>query len=384
MDFGLEEGVEGFREEVRVFMVEHLTPEVRWRTYSSGTMHDWEFHHALGEKGWIALSWPVEYGGGGRSPMESAIFFEEANYAGAPLYGMNTTTGSARAVLHCGSDELKQKVIPEVLAGRIIIALGLSEPDSGSDVAAAKTAAVQDGSVWVINGQKVFTSTVEECAYIFLLTRTDPDVDDHQGLTVFLVPTDTPGIEVTPIYTLGERTNMTYYSDVVVEDRWRVGEVNQGWEVLTTALAFERGGHGFHGHMMSILDQTLDHFSRPEVADRAPARLATEIGRFSADVEVARLLDHRTAWIHSQNRRPGVEGSMAKLFASEHYTSYCATLLDLMGPDGLLQPGEADAPGGGWMEFAHRYATPTTVYGGASEVQRSIVAERGLALPRSR
>ena len=383
MEFSLDHDLEGFRQEIREFMAEHLTEEVRWRTYTSGTMHDWEFHRALAARGWIALSWPVEYGGLGRSPLESLVFFEEANYARAPLYGMNTTTGSARAVLYCGSDELRRKVIPEVLAGNVIIALGLSEPDSGSDLAAAKTRAVRDGSAWVINGQKVFTSTVEECAYIFLLVRTNTAVDKHRGLTVFLVPTDTPGIEIAPIYTLAERTNMTYYADVVVEDRWRVGEVDQGWDVVMTALSYERGGHGFHGHMFSLLEHAVDHFASVGL-EEAPARTLAELGRFAADSEVARLLDHRTAWIHDQGRRPGAEGSMAKLFATEHYSAFAATLLDLLGPAGLLQPGEAGAPGDGWMEFAHRYATPTTVYGGASEVQRSIVAERGLSLPRSR
>ena len=145
------------------------------------------------------------------------------------------------------------------------------------------------------------------------------------------MPTDTPGIEITPIYTLGERTNMTYYADVVVEDRWRVGEVNQGWEVLMTAL----GLRARRPRLPRPHDVASSTSPGPFRVGRPGGRLPpgpSEIGRFSADVEVARLLDHRTAWIHSQNRRPGVEGSMAKLFASEHYTSYCATLLDLMGP----------------------------------------------------
>ena len=383
MDFELSEPVEAFRKDVRAFMEAHVTEEVLAGVRRTGTMHDWGVHRGLAERGWIALSWPVEYGGLGRDPLETAIFFEEANYAHAPLYGMNTTMVAARAILHSASEELKHEVLPKVLGGEVIICLGLSEPDSGSDVAAARTRAVRDGEQWVVNGQKVFTSTAEECAYVFLLTRSDPDVPKHEGLTVFLVPMDTPGIEIAPIDTLGERTNMTYYRDVVVDDRWRVGGVNKGWDVMTAALTFERGGHGFHGHMIRLLERAVDALAALP-PDELPARAALEVGRFAALVEAARLLDHRTSWLAARGAMAAVEGSMAKLFASEHYTRFCATLLDLLGPAGLLQAGELGAPDGGALEYAHRFATPTTVYGGASEVQRSIIAERGLGLPRSR
>jgi len=274
---------------------------------ATGTMHNWDLHRALAAKGWIALSWPKEYGGLGRDPLETAMFFEEANYAHAPLYGMNTTMVAARATLHAGSEEVKQAILPKVLDGEIIICLGFSEPDSGSDLAAAKTRAVRDGDQWVVNGQKVFTSTAEECAYVFLLTRTNIEAPKHKGLTVFMVPMDTPGIEIAPIDTLGERTNMTFYNDVRVDDRWRVGDVDRGWDVMTAALSFERGGHGFHGHMIRLLEETTAVLAAKE--DR-PARAAEELGRFAAEVEVARLLDHRTSWIAAQGRMTGVEGSM--------------------------------------------------------------------------
>ena len=383
MDFALTPEAEAFRAEVRAFMSDHVTEGVLIPAHETGTHHNWALHRALAAKGWIALSWPVEYGGLGRDPFETAVFFEEANLAFAPLYGMNTTVVASRAVLHAGSEALKREVIPKVVAGEIIMCLGFSEPDSGSDVASAKTRAVRDGEQWVINGQKVFTSTAEECAYVLLLTRTNVDVPKHQGLTVFLVPMDTDGIEIAPIMTLGERTNMTYYRDVRVDDRWRVGDVDRGWDVMTAALSFERGGHGFHGHMIRLLDQTLGILGERD-PDEMPSRAGEEIGRFAALVEVAELLDQRTSWIAARDQIPGVEGSMAKLFATERYTEMCATALDLLGPEGLLQPGEPDAPGGGVLEYAHRFATPTTVYGGSSEVQRSIIAERGLGLPRSR
>ncbi|HLY81601.1 MAG TPA: acyl-CoA dehydrogenase family protein [Acidimicrobiales bacterium] len=383
MDFELDKATGAFRAEVRSFMRTHVTEDVLKQAHETGTMHNWDLHRALAARGWIALSWPVEYGGLGRDPVESAVFFEEANYAAAPLYGMNTTMVAARALLRSASEELKQAIIPKVLAGEIIICLGFSEPDSGSDVAAAKTRAVRDGGQWMVNGQKVFTSTAEECAYVFLLTRTNVDVAKHQGLTTFLVPMNSEGIEIAPIHTLGERTNMTFYRDVRVDDAWRVGEVDRGWDVMTGALSFERGGHGFHGHMIRVLEQATAALAPRSGAGRS-SRAAEELGRFAAEVEVCRLLDHRTAWLAAQGGLAGVEGSMAKLYSSERYTAFCATALDLLGPEGLLQNGDDGAPAGGALEYAHRFATPTTVYGGSSEVQRSIIAERGLGLPRSR
>jgi alkylation response protein AidB-like acyl-CoA dehydrogenase len=318
--------------------------------------------------------------------MEAALFYEEANRALAPLYGLNTTMVAARAVLTFGSDALRADIVPRVMRGDIIMCLGFSEPDSGSDVASARTRAERDGEVWVVNGQKVFTSTAEESAYVLLLVRTDPDVPKHQGLTVLLVPMDTPGIEIAPIWTLGERTNMTYYRDVVVPDAYRVGAVNGGWEVMTRALSYERGGHGFQGHLIRLLEDVLEALDNLAAAgvDLRDDRCDDALGRFATEVEVARLLDYRTAWMSTAGHQPSVEGSMAKLYASEAFTQGCSRFMDLLGPYGLLPRGAPGAPVGGAIEYAHRFATPTTVYGGASEVQRSIIAERALGLPRSR
>ncbi len=215
MDFSITDDEGKFQDEVRGFMDRYVTEAVLDRCHRTGTMHDWTLHRALGAQGWLGLSWPAEVGGQARSPMEAALFYEEANRGLAPLYGLNTTMVAARAVLACGADHLRAEVIPRVLRGEIIICLGFSEPDSGSDVAAARTRARRDGDVWIVNGQKVFTSVAEEAEYVLLLVRTDPAVPKHQGLTVLLVPMSSEGIEITPIMTLGERTNMTYYRDVV-------------------------------------------------------------------------------------------------------------------------------------------------------------------------
>jgi alkylation response protein AidB-like acyl-CoA dehydrogenase len=376
-----------FRESVRDFMGKTITQEMLDETHGSGTMHDWGFYQALAEQGWIGLSWPKEFGGQGRTPLEAAIFFEEANRALAPLYGMNTSMVAARAVLAFAKDELAEKIVTQVLKGEIVICLGYSEPDSGSDVANARTTAVRDGDSWIVNGQKVFTSSAEVASYVMLLTRTDTEVAKHQGLTVFLVPMDTPGIEIAPIMTLGERTNMTFYRDVLVPDAMRIGEVNGGWEVMTRSLSFERGGHGFQGHLIRLLDdvmESIDQLRTNQGIDIRDDRCHELLGRFATAIEVARLLDYRTALLSSTEHQVAIEGSMAKLFGSETFTKACSDFMDLLGPFGLLQEGEAGSLVNGAVEYAHRFATPTTVYGGVSEVQKSIIAEGGLGLPRSR
>ena len=213
MDFRLGERSDAFRDEVRAFLGEHFSPEMVERAHDTGTSHNWEFHRALGAQGWIAASWPEEYGGQGRDPMEMTALRDELRLAGVPTDGLGQTIMIARTLRAVGTEEQKQQFIPPALAGEIIFALGYTEPDSGSDVAAAKTRAVRDGDEWVIDGQKMFTTLAHEATYVFLLTRTNPDVPKHQGLTMFLVPLDSPGVEIHPVHTMGgERTNATFYT----------------------------------------------------------------------------------------------------------------------------------------------------------------------------
>ena len=258
IDFRLGERSDAFRDEVRAFLGEHFSPEMVERAHDTGTSHNWEFHRALGAQGWIAASWPEEYGGQGRDPMEMTALRDELRLAGVPTDGLGQTIMIARTLRAVGTEEQKQQFIPPALAGEIIFALGYTEPDSGSDVAAAKTRAVRDGDEWVIDGQKMFTTLAHEATYVFLLTRTDPDVPKHQGLTMFLVPLDSPGVEIHPVHTMGgERTNATFYTGVRVPDSLRVGEVNGGWDVMTVALTFERGGFAL-SEADRVWQQTVD------------------------------------------------------------------------------------------------------------------------------
>lgn len=369
LDFSLGADTEAFRDEVRAFIAEHLSDEIVERAHATGTMHDWGLHRALVDAGYLAAGWPAEVGGGGRSALDVTTLQQELFAAGAPVDGMGIASMVAATLLLEGNEWQKAEVLPRILRGEILPCLGYSEPDAGSDVAAVASKAVRDGDEWVIDGQKMFTTMAHEAAYVFFLARTSPDKPKHKGMTMFLVPTDAEGVSVTPVHTLGgERTNITWYDGVRVPDSHRVGEVDAGWSVMHAALVYERNGAnwGEPHHLLELAAERLDHDD--------PA-VAAALGRHAARDEVGRLLLYRSAWLAARGALPLVEGSMSKLFQSEWFTEMASELLDLAGPDGTTE----------WhLEHAFRHSTVTTIYGGSSEVQRGIIAERGLGLPRGR
>jgi alkylation response protein AidB-like acyl-CoA dehydrogenase len=388
MDFRLGEKSEAVRLEARAFLEEALTPEVRAMMEETGVHHSWEFHRKLVERGWLAPGWPKEFGGQGRDPLEVLAFAEELQRAEAPTYGVGTTTMIAGVIRHLGTEEQKQLILPPALRGEIIIVLGFTEPESGSDVAAAQTRAVRDGDQWIINGQKMFTTNAQEADYAFMLTRTNPDVPKHQGLTTFLVPLKQPGVEIRPVRTIsGERTNLTFYTDVRVDDSLRIGEVDGGWETMAVGLTLERAGA--HGGGSVALLAAMEHWAATATDDDGRPRaedpsVRARLGRAAAENEVTSLLSRRSAWIQSVGGLPGVEGSMAKLFYSEALTRQGADFMNMIGPDGLRSRGDATAVEDGAAEYALRFALGATTYGGTSEIQRNIIAQRGLGLPRAR
>jgi alkylation response protein AidB-like acyl-CoA dehydrogenase len=386
MDFHLGEGSDALRDEARRFLDAHLTEDVRERMHATGVHHDWDFHRARVEHGMLAPGWPEEYGGQGRDTLEVLAMAEEFQTAGAPTYGGSTTLMVANVIRHIGTEEQKRLILPQALRGEIIIVLGFTEPEAGSDVAAAQTRAVRDGDEWVINGQKMFTTNAQEADYVFLLTRTNPDVAKHKGLTTFLVSLRQPGVEIQPVSTVsGERTNLTFYNDVRVDDSLRIGEIDGGWEVMTVGLTFERSlpQGGDSRRLLRAMQQwaltSTGEDGRPRSEDRG---VLARLGRAAAEIEVSTLLARRCAWVQSSGTLPGVEGSMAKLFATEALTRQSADFMDMLGPDGIRSEGDATAVAGGIAEHSYRYALGTTTYGGTSEIQRNIIAQRGLGLPR--
>jgi alkylation response protein AidB-like acyl-CoA dehydrogenase len=387
MDCDLGDDIDVLRSQVRKFLAEHVTDELLERVHRTGTWHDPEFARALGERGWIAPGWPREEGGEGRGWLEQMVLREEIDRADAPISGLSVTMLVANTIRLWGSEDLKAALLPRVVRGEVVMVLGYSEAGSGSDVAAARTSAVRDGEGWVINGEKMFTTHAQVADYVFLLTRTDPAGRKRRNLTMFLVPMDTPGVSVSEVKTLGgERTNITVYSDVRVPDSARVGEVDGAWAVLSSALMFERAST-WAPALDRLVDAALEATSerRPDGGRRFrdPSQRG-RIARAAADAEASRLLALRSGWVAAQGEATMSEGPMAKLFSTEAYTRHAADLLDLVGPDGLRSSGHEVPRGAGVIEHAFRHSQVTTIYGGTSEIQRSIIAERGLGLPRSR
>lgn len=387
MNFDLGDDIDLLRTQVRKFLAEHVTDEMLARVHRTGTWHDPDFARALGERGWIAPGWPREEGGEGRSWLEQMVLREEIDRADAPISGLSVTMLVANTIRLWGTDELKATLLPRVVRGEVVMVLGYSEAGSGSDVAAARTSAVRDGDQWVINGEKMFTTHAQVADYVFLLTRTDPGGRKRKNLTMFLVPMDAPGVSVSEVKTLGgERTNITAYQDVRVSDSARVGEVDGAWAVLSSALMFERAST-WAPALDRLVDAALEATS--EVQPDGSRRFADpsqrgRIARAAAAAEASRLLALRAGWVAAQGEATMSEGPMAKLFSTEAYTRHAADLLDLAGPVGLRSSGHEVPRGAGVIEHAFRHSQVTTIYGGTSEIQRSIIAERGLGLPRSR
>jgi len=331
---------------------------------------------------------PEAQGGGGRDPEELAGLFAELELSGAPYDGLSNVVMVSSVLAHVGNDMVKREVLPRLLSGEALVCLGYSEPDSGSDVAAARTRAVREGDGWRIDGQKMFTSVAEEADWIFLLTRTSSDGPKHAGLTFFLVPMDTPGITLQEVRTLpGKRVNITFLDGVRVGDEWRVGDVDSGWQVMLVALSFERGLAGGVRDGERLLAVLADVARRPSAQDGR--RLLDDpvfrerLVRLAIDNEVADLLAGRAAWVAASGRLPGTEGAAARLFASESFTRAASWAIDAAGPDGVVRAAERAGRVDGFFEYCYRFAPGTTLAGGTTEIQRNLIAQRGLGLPRS-
>ncbi len=387
MDFRLGEKSELFRKEVRAFLDEVVTPEVLERCHRTGVNHDTGYSHAVAEKGWLALGWPVEHGGQGKDPIEVLAYAEETQRRNAPVYGISTTMMVANVINAVGTDQQKAEILPRAFAADIVIALGFTEPENGSDAAAAATKAVPDGLGWRITGSKMFTTNAHIADYVFMLARTNSEASKHQGLTTFLVPMKQDGVEVRAVHTMsGERTNVTFYNDVYVEDSWRIGEVDGGWRVMNVAFASEHAA-SFSGEQARLLD-ALTTWAR-EARDSAGCpksedpEVSEQLGRSATELEVSRLLARRSAWYKATgNRELHARGPMSKLFSTERLQQQADATLQLVGPDALRAWGDPTAVEGGTIEHMVRHAKGTTIYAGTSEIQRNIIAQHALGLPR--
>ncbi len=372
-----------FLDQTRAFITEHVTDEVRQRDREFGENFDEQVHLALGEAGYLESNWKLE-SEGGFSPVRRRIFDLEIGRAHTPWYHWGTTSVVARLVVQFGAPELANLVLPGVLSGDIRLCLGYTEPEGGSDVATCKTRAVRDGDTWIINGSKMFTSNAQNAKYVFLLTNTDAAGPKHKNLTMFLVPLDSPGIEIQGIRTLdGDRTNIVYYSDVRVDDLYRIGEVNGGWTVMRSALDSEHGIVDPENHGLQHISAMSAHGSlMAEAVDKAASIVA------EADADGRRLLDDESvkyrlgrsfARMEAALSTPGMFGRVA---IAQTMRDISPDLMDMLGAVSALPTDTSGSADGGAVEYLFRHALPTGIYGGSLEVFRNMIAQHALNLGR--
>lgn len=384
--FGCGKAAEEFAAEARRFFEENLTPELKAHAHHSVDGFHPEFNRKLAQAGLLYPHWPKEYGGQDRTPYEMAALAEVFEEFGWERITAPITNQVAQVVMQFGSDALKQETLPSFGSGEALACLGFSEPNSGSDVFACETRAVRDGDDWIINGQKIFTTAANLADFALLLTRTDPNLPKHAGLTVFLVPLKAQGVEIQAVHTLqDERTNITYYSDVRIPDRYRIGEVNGGIKVMAATLELEHGGGNQYrlnyanmfNHALHWAQQTQRNGRR--LIEQPDIRM--RLARIAVHATLAECLVYRAIWAANE-RIPNraAFGPMAKLFSTEFYQRDACELMDLAAPDSLF-PSRF---GLGHVEISYRQSIGMTIYGGTSEVHRSLIAEQALGMPRSR
>lgn len=386
MDFDYTAEQQRLRAEFRERLEAVMTPERRAAV--SGLMEGGaamtECRRALGEAGLLGVAWPVEYGGRGLTALEQYIFSEEARRVHAPL-PMITLNTVGPTLIQYGTEEQKQKFLPAILKGTIDFAIGYSEPGAGSDLASLRTTAVRDGDEFVINGSKMFTSGAEFADYIWLAARTDPDAKKHKGITVFIVPTDSPGFSWKPLHTMpGVSTYYTFYDDVRVPESAIVLGENQGWKLVTNQLNLERAALGNLGALEPLFAKTVEWarttpLDDGRVIDQPWVQQA--LARVEAQVAAYRLLNLRVNSNMSSGALGMGEASAAKVFGTELTQQVARELLDVVGQAGTRKG--SDAPLKGELESAYRLAVINTFGGGANELQRDIIAMAGLGMPRA-
>ena len=344
------------------------------------------FMRMLGEKGLLGISWPKEYGGLERSLIDQYIFSEEMGRHS--LYANGTAVNMvAPTIMRAGTDEQKAEWLPKMMKGDVECSLGYTEPGAGTDLASLETRAVLDGDDYVINGQKMYTSGAHYSSHIWLLARTDPDAPKHRGLSVFLVPMDALGITVRPLWRMdGGRTNEVFFENVHVPRINLIGEKDRGWYVVAMALDFERVSiGGRYSGLLKRLNKLVAYANETEVDGKplsADPTVRNRLADLGMKLEVVRLFSYRTAWMIESGVVPNYESSAQKIIATDLIQEVADFGVELLGLHGQLTKESPHALLDGEMEQAYRSGIFLRFGAGANEVQRDIIARRGLGMPR--
>ncbi len=378
-----------FRTVVREFIDEH-GPSARgdggdfdggWSREARERMKGWR--DAIVERGWVAPAWPAEYGGAGMSPREQFILNEEFAENGLTNVGGFGVMMLGPTLMVHGTEEQKAEILPKILAGEVVWCQGWSEPSSGSDLASLQTRAVRDGDEYVLNGQKIWTSGAQHADKMYMLARTDPDAPKHRGISLLMLNMRQSGVEVRPLTNMANSQgfNEVFFEDVRVPVKDRVGEENRGWYVGMTLTDFERSGIGNAVGTQRRLEALLRRSKeRDDVSRTSTWRLAFVDRWLEADI--ARLFSYVNISIQDRGMVPNHEASMSKLFTSELGQRIAGTELKLFGLYGTMWDAEREEGNRGRAAGGYLSAVSSTIAGGTSEIQRNIIATRGLQLPR--
>ncbi len=382
---------ERLRARLREYFAGLMTPERRaglarsGGDYGDGSAYK-EVIRQLGRDGWLALSWPAEYGGQDGSMLDQLIFTDEAAIAGVPVPFLTINTVGP-TIMRFGTPDQKKRFLPPIAAGELHFSIGYSEPGAGTDLAALRTRAVRDGDTYVISGQKMWTSLIEYADYVWLACRTDPDARLHKGLSIIIVPTDAAGFSWTPVRTVaGLTTSATYYSDIRVPVSNLVGDENKGWPLITNQLNHERVALTSAAPLQAALAAVTDWAASVKLADGRRVIdqewVQLSLARVHAKAEVLKLMNWRIA---AAAGSPGpAAASATKVYGTELTIEACRLLLEILGASAEVRDGSPGAVLAGRVERMQRSALILTFGGGTNEVQRDIIGAAALGLPFSR
>lgn len=379
MEFEFSDEIRALRAQMRELIAETVTTESIREARESGTNICRPLYEAMGEAGLIGRAVP---GVGDGGPLELFAITNEMEKACVPSDGIGMVIQMCTVISLCGSEALKREVLPILLTGKSLCCFGMTEPDVGSDLVNVQTRAVQDGEDWIINGSKMWTTMAHVSDWCFMLTKSEGGGGSNRGgYTTFFLPMGSEGVRVEPIWTMStERSNATYYDDVRVPGRYVLGEPHRGWDTLSVMLVFERG--------MANTGSGIPLLRRFASWARETGRIEDPIvrdlmARTAIDNEVSSLLTQRTVWKAARKDMGGIDGSIAKVFATEAYQRAAQALQAAAGPVGLLGFDQPDAAAGGYLDYDARHSVPQTFQGGTSEINRNNIAQRHFKLPRT-
>jgi alkylation response protein AidB-like acyl-CoA dehydrogenase len=381
MYIGYTDEQEALRKELRDYYARLLTPEVEDELAHAGavgpvTRRIWK---QMCQDGWAGIGWPKEYGGQGRSAIEQFVFFDESMRAGAPV-PMLTINTVGPTIMNFGTDEQKERFLPRILAGDIHFCIGYTEPGAGTDLASLKTRAVRDGDEYVVNGQKIFTSLASDADYVWLATRTNPEVKKHKGISMFIVPMDTPGITLQPMRLMGDHDIcQVFYEDVRVPAANLVGGEDNGWKLITNQLNHERVTLCSPGMIDRSITDVRRFAQENGLLEHEWVRVS--LARLYARLEFLRLMNWKVAWTATTGNLDVADASSVKVFGTEFYLEAHRLLMEIVGQAAYLREGSTGAVLKARLERMYRSLLILTFGGGTNEVQRDLIAVFGLGMP---